>query len=209
MDAYGIYVKDSYESDVLRCYHASTQYSDMAMGSTKYSKWHLDLDAIRAEFDGWVLLGHQHQYQILDDKALHIGALRRQTFAEVGQDRLLIEITPYGDAFKYYLTTPTKLVDVRTIEELLDFGGATNTRVRFVFDDYEYYKANIDVVNANSKGFVGFKKQLKFTKPTNKVVLASIKQTSIKSVLGSWVRTIKSDKSRAIIDKVLSSKGLQ
>jgi len=135
--------------------HKMTEKSNMAFGLvvpsiSRYEVLVEDLKKYRYSF-----LGHQHQFQVIDENIYHPGAIIYNTFGEVhSKGRYIVKMKE--KPFIIQLETPIPMVDIIDIKHLDQV--PERTKVRFIFNDFQDFRNNINSIQKYKGKFEDFTK---------------------------------------------------
>jgi len=117
------------------------------------------------------LIGHQHSPQKISDNIYHLGSIRYVSFGEVKDEYKQVaildinidDINNIKQDIKFIpLSSPIKMIDVSSIEELSKI--PTRTKVRYLINSFKQFKNEINIINRLKTKFYSFQLKLNFTK---------------------------------------------
>jgi len=174
--------------------HKCTERSKMYFGNgiKEVSQWEVPISHLETQYTR-SFLGHQHDYQEVTDKITHLGSVRFVSHGErLANKRVAVirDCETTNPIITYHeLKTPIKLVNVRTVEELQSIDR--NSKVRFIYEDFVYYKDTLEVVRSICEEFVSYKIDKKFASKETAGQLKVDKTSNIKALVSEWLGTIK------------------
>ena len=184
--------------------HAMCEKSAMAYGLvlpdlSKYERAVSDLE----QYD-FAILGHQHSPQEVTDKIVHLGSCRYISFNEVEDECKYIGIIDYENKSQLFtripLYSPYVMLDIKSLEEVKNVINPHISQVRFIVDNFEYFKEHIAQIQELKNHFYKFKVKLNFKQPEKN---EDKKKTylSLQELLNKWYDKI--DKKTAFLSAVL------
>jgi DNA repair exonuclease SbcCD nuclease subunit len=115
----------------------------------------------------YVLLGHQHNPQKVNNHIWHLGSSRYVNFNEVTDKyKQIAMIYPKNNSIKFVsLSTPIKMYDVANVSDLVDM--KPGNKVRMIISSFAQFKREITEINKYKNKFVDFKIKLDFETEIN------------------------------------------
>lgn len=141
-----------------------------------------------------VLLGHQHNFQKLDSHIFHLGSCRWVSFGEVADTEKYITIID-NEKFNFLpLLSPIPMVDVDSVDKLIDIDN--QTKVRLIFKSFKQFKYEINKIGSFKNKFVDFKIKLDFITEHEKIETSN---KSTHNIIKEWLDNIIDDDIRTLL----------
>ncbi|KKN07096.1 hypothetical protein LCGC14_1070640 [marine sediment metagenome] len=166
--------------------HKMTEKSDMFFNLNVPSLSRYDITTKELKKYRYSFLGHQHGFQIIDKNIYHIGAIIYNTFGEVKcEGRYIVKIEERPIIIQ--LKIPIPMIDIMNIKDLDN--TSKNTKVRFIFNNFQNFKNNISKIQKYKKKFVEFKIKYDIEKKTE--INIAIKKRNFGNLVEKWLANIK------------------
>lgn len=151
----------------------------------------------------YALLGHQHDYQQIDN-IHHLGSARYVAFGETQSVKKRMAILN-KDGLKFHeLKSVIPIYNVSTIVELEAIPA--RAKVRFIFKSFLSYKNDLKIVNSMKGKFVDLKTKLDFSSSLNnldKTINVKVNtngKLNNKEIVEQWLKQIPDSELRNILD---------
>lgn len=160
-----------------------------------FGEWDRDRHLVSLNKYRYVLLGHQHIFQVLiPDRAWHIGSIQFLNFGELnGSNKRIALIDANGIKF-IELKSPIPMVEVFSIDDLKDI--KPRTKVRLTFRTFEQFKKEINEVGKWKDNFSQFKIKLDFDVSTTQT---SIAPTDFREIVNEWLNKVDDEEVKTIL----------
>lgn len=146
------------------------------------------------------LIGHQHDFQKLDEKTYHLGSSRYVAFGEKPSIKKKCFILN-KDGLKFIeLKSVIPMCNVSSLEELQKLPD--RTKVRYIFKSFDNLKNEIQQVDKVKDRFHSFKKKLDFSTINPILNLSSIqpdKNIKKEEIIKNWLERIKDEEVKRIL----------
>lgn len=173
--------------------HFFTDKSKDAFGKYKYS-----LEEFRKNSFDYCFLGHQHDFQKLDDGIYHLGSARYVSFAENEKEKKKIAWLHDGILDFVELNNCLPIYNIYKYESL--YGLNSNSKIRYIISSFDQLRNEIEKLKSQKAIFKHFKIMLAFTKKT-KTVEAVKEKTDIKNFVNNWLKSIEDKDIRNILEE--------
>jgi len=147
----------------------------------------------------YVLLGHQHQPQKINDNSYHIGSCRFTTFGELDSEPKRVAVIDGEDLKWELLTEVIPIKEVFSVEELKKVDK--NTKVRITYTDFNKFKEEVSELTILKKDFIQYKLRLDFPPPTTTSLPPNPLSggRNFLSLINRWIDTIEDKEIKELI----------
>lgn len=179
--------------------HFMTNESLLEYGTHKHTVTELE-----EKYD-LTILGHQHQFQKISDKVIHLGSVRYQHFNELQDKNKKIALLEDGKLTFIALSTPYFMTEVKgenkTISDIIKELDSIDpdTKVRLVLTDYTVFKDLSSHLVRYKDKFVDFKIKLDSANYSPVQCSNETKSNSLSLFLKEYIGEIKDEEVRQIL----------
>lgn len=183
--------KFSSESGALLLGHFFLDKSLSAFGHYRYT---LEKLKARENFQ-YCFLGHQHDFQQLDDQVFHLGSARYVSFAE--KETIKKRVAWLHDGIVEFIELKNvipiyNITDVKMLEQI-----PSKSKVRFIYTSFSKLKEELSLVNKIKSKFYQFKSVIKFEKTEKQVDVTVTKNYN--EVIEKYIKTVEDKEVQSLL----------
>lgn len=160
----GITVVEDYEVDNHYFGHYMLNESRLAFDSGEKSKADL-------EHYNFAVLGHQHCFQEITPKIIHLGAIRKVDFGEASYEPPQLLAFDSGQPIYLPLVSPTAMKIVSNVGQMRDVFKETKgiCKIYIIFKSFNQFLKEIEEINKLKDKFIDVKIKLDFVEEKKKI----------------------------------------
>lgn len=152
----------------------------------------------------YCLIGHQHDFQKIDEKTYHVGSSRYVNFGENADLKKRVFIINEKGLQFIELKSVIPIYNVSTLAELEKV--PERAKVRYIFKSFESLKNDLKTVDNIKDKFHSFKKKLDFSIKTDLKLEenTTVKKTE-KEIITNWLSKIQDPEVRRLLEEQFSN----
>ena len=174
--------------------HWFTDKSTGAFGHYRYT-----VDELKEKNYKGVILGHQHDPQVIDENIHHIGSARYTSFGENHKLLKKVGFISNDNLTFAALSSPIPLCKVSSIEELKSLPD--RAKVQYEFKSFTQLKEEIKTINELKNRFFSFKKKNDFVMDIKRNSVSSSPKRDIRDIIQDFLGTIKEAEIKNILEE--------